>query len=442
MTPRSPDSSPVSRRGERYEQRSGLGLITLIIVTLALILAARFTGGAAPRSRHDLVLWHSYLGAEQQALERLVRDYNASGRGVHIRLLQVSFDNLPQKLTNAIPRGNGPDLFIFAHDRLGDWTRKKLLEPIGYWVGGDMASRFLPGLLGAFVDRGALYALPLTYKSLALFSNETLVPDPPRTTRQLLALGRRLTDASQGRFGLVYQSTDIYFHAPWLFGFGGRLLERSRGCVPKPALVSDRAVAALEFARKLAGPGGIVPPEVTGQLVASLFVSGKAAMAISGPWFLSQIQAARFPYKVAVLPRVSQTGKPASPLLSVEGIFMSRRCGNKEAAFDFMRYLTSSRSSEFRLRKAGQLPADRATDAQVATIRPLLDAFRRERALARITPSTPVMRLLWRPYSKALAAVLARGKAPRAALKEAQWEVDKFLGSCLKGRACGKEAAR
>ena len=32
------------------------------------------------------------------------------------------------KLAVAVPRGNGPDLFIFAHDRLGDWATSGLLE--------------------------------------------------------------------------------------------------------------------------------------------------------------------------------------------------------------------------------------------------------------------------------------------------------------------------
>ena len=415
------------------------GTVLMVVGLVALLLAAQFTGSGSARSDSELVLWHSYLGLEQKALEKLVREYNARPGAMHIRLLQVSFDNLPQKVTNAIPRGQGPDLFIFAHDRLGDWTGKRLIEPVGFWVDPAMARRFLPGTLDAFMAKGALYGLPLTYKSVALFYNKDMVPRPPKTTDELLAMGRRLTDREKGRYGLVYQATDIYFHAPWLFGFGGRLLRR-KGCGYAPDIVSNQAIAALKFARRLAGPRGIVPPEVTGQLVTTLFRSGRAAMAISGPWFLSGLAGARhLRYGVAVLPVVSQTGKPAAPLLSVEGIFMSSRCRHKQAAFAFMKYLTSRRSSALRLSMARQLPVDRDVAGKVIGRDPVLAAFVRQRQAARLTPSTPMMRVLWRPYSKALAAVIARGKDPRKALEEARWEVGKFLGSCLLAheKGCG-----
>ncbi len=423
-----------------------LGTLVLALVFGGLLVAYAVLSSAETRRRQGaLVLWHAYVGEEARVLEALVRAYNAAHPQARVRLLQVSFDNLPQKLTNAIPRDNGPDLFIFAHDRLGDWAGKGLLEPLGFWTDAGMAGRFLPDLLAAFRKEGALYAYPLAYKSLALFYDARKVDRPPATTRELFELGRRLTRPSEGVYGLVYQATDVYFHAPWLFGFGGRFLERVN-CGWRPALLSQAAVSALRFAARLAGKGGIVPPEVTGQLVASLFKSGRAAMAISGPWLFSQLgRPVPSWVRVAVLPKVSETGRPARPLLSVEGIFVSRKCRDKEAAFQFVRFLTSDASARKRLLEAGQLPANRRVDRAVAELRPDLEAFRRQRETAVVTPSTPVMRLVWRPYSKALAAVVARGADPEAALREAQWEVDKFLGSCLARRECaggGVHAAR
>jgi len=416
---------------EPGRKRGVSGTVLMGALLVALLVAAQFTGAGSARSDSELVLWHSYFGLEQKALEKLVREYNALPGSMHVRLLQVSFDNLPQKITNAIPRGQGPDLFIFAHDRLGDWTGKRLIEPVGFWVDPSMARRFLSGTLDAFTAKGALYGLPLTYKSVALFYNKDLVPRPPRTTDELLAMGHRLTDRGKGRYGLVYQATNVYFHAPWLYGFGGRMLRR-KGCGYAPDIVSNQAITALKFARRLAGPHGIVPPEVTGQLVTTLFRSGRAAMAISGPWFLSGLAGARhLHYGVAVLPIVSETGKPAAPLLSVEGIFMSSRCRHKQAAFVFMKYLTSRRSSAFRLSMARQLPVDRDVARRVVKRDPVLAAFVQQRKTARLTPSTPMMRVVWRPYSKALAAAIARGKSPRKALEEARWEVGRFLGSCL-----------
>lgn len=416
----------------------------LITATLFLLILTRTLRSQGSGSRRWIVVWHAYMGLERDALEKLTRRFNEGNPGTGVRLLMVSFDNLPQKITNAVPRGHGPDLFIFAHDRMGDWTSKGMLEPLGFFLSTGEVKRFIPKTLSAFILRGALYGLPLTYKSVALYHNRSLVPRPPATTDELLDMGRRLTRRSEGRFGLVYEAAFTYYHAPWLFGFGGRFLDLDR-CPPRLAIRSEEAYEALRFARKLAGPGGIVPPEVTAQLTTSLFKEGRAAMAISGPWLLSGLGSfprGRTPFGIAELPVVSRTGRKASPLLSVEGIFMSSQCRDKERAFRFARFLTSDASSRFRLRHARQLPANVSVDGALHETDPLLVAFKRQMRSAILTPATPMMRILWQPYDKALNAVIARGVDPKAALKEVDWEVGKTLGACLvKRRTCTDQGA-
>jgi len=419
------------------------GVVIILVLTILVTIASYFSRLRPEKSGSTLTLWHSYMGDEHEALEKLVRQFNSKNKTIQVRLLNISFDNLPQKLTNAIPRGHGPDLFIFAHDRLGDWTGKELLEPIGFWVDPDMEKMFLPEILRAFTAEKALFALPLTYKSVALYYNKRLVETPPKTTKELISLGRNLTNRRTGKYGLVYEATDIYFHAPWLFGFGGNLL-KGDSCSFKPAIDSKAALDALRFARKLAGPKGIVPPEVTGQLVATLFKNGKAAMAVSGPWFLSQIGDKLrddAPYGITILPVVSATGKRATPLLSAEGVFMSSACRDKKAAFKVMKYLTSDASSLYRLKHARQLPANKAIDGKLQSLDPLLTAFKEARKHSKLTPATPMMRMIWQPYSKALSATISRNADPKESLKEAEWEVNQTLGACLAAKSCRSEGS-
>lgn len=446
--------------------------MTRALAPAALALAAALAalvGSACGRrvSPNTVVLWHSYRGAERQALDKLVHAFNTQERErahrrpgyrpTRVRLLQISFENLPNKVTNAVPRGNGPDLFIFAHDRLGDWVHKDLVEPLGYWVGPAEAKRFLPKTLRAFASGGRLYGLPLAYKSVALFYHTDLIGrDPPATTADLVARGRRFMRArGRGYYGLVYEATDTYFHAPWLFGFGGRFLtpcdagERAPGRCggAKMPIASPAAVRALRFARGLAGRGGITPHEVNGQLVTSLFISKRAAMAITGPWFLSDLQTAgrrrALRYRVAPLPRISEAGgRPAAPLLTVEGIFLSRRSRHKARAFRVMAALTSDRAARLRVRLARQLPANVAVDRLVSSPQsslhsPALAAFRRQLETAHLTPATPLMRVVWQPYKQALAAAIARGEDPKASLEKAAREIRRAVGPCL--RAHGKE---
>ncbi len=428
----------------------------LAVVTALLLVAC---GRKAPPG--EITIWHSYRGTEQKALQQLVKAFNRQERAraakskayqpVRVRLLQISFENLPNKITNAVPRGHGPDLFIFAHDRLGDWEAKELVEPLGYWVGPSVARRFLPKTLRAFAMRGRLYGLPLAYKSVALFYHADLVGrTPPATTGDMIARGRRFMQSrGRGYYGLVYEAADTYFHAPWLFGFGGRFLTPCAAGQKKPGTCGHRklpidtpaAVRALTFARKLAGPGGITAPEANGQLVTSLFTSKRAAMAITGPWFLSDLKAASkkrlIRYRVAPLPAIDEAGgKRAAPLLTVEGIFMSRRCHRKALAFRVMNALTSDRAARVRVTLARQLPANVRVDRLVSNPESSLysaelSAFRKQLDTARLTPKTPIMRVVWEPYKQALAAVINRGADPDAALKKAAEEIERVLGSCL-----------
>jgi arabinogalactan oligomer/maltooligosaccharide transport system substrate-binding protein len=438
-----------------------LVLVGVLVGALGGAVASAGAGCGRKPQPGEITIWHSYRGAEQRTLQRLVKAFNAQEQKrarqrsgyepVRVRLLQISFENLPNKITNAVPRGHGPDLFIFAHDRLGDWVSKDLVEPLGYWVGPERAARFLPKTLQAFARKGRIYGLPLAYKSVALFYHADLVgQQAPRTTSELIARGRRFMQSrGKGYYGLVYEAADTYFHAPWLFGFGGRFLSPCAAGRKPPGscgqgrlpIHTPEAVRALRFARSLAGPGGITAPEASGQLVTSLFTSKRAAMAITGPWFLSDLQAAAkdqvLRYRVAPLPAIDEAGdRPAAPLLTVEGIFLSRRSRRKRLAFRVMQALTSDRAARIRVKVARQLPANVRVDRLVSSPQsslhsPELAAFRKQLDSAHLTPSTPLMRVVWEPYKQALAAVINRGADPDAALEKAASRIERVLGSCL-----------
>ena len=131
-------------------------------------------------------------------------------------------------------------------------------------------------------------------------------------------------------YALAYANIDLYGHAPWLFGFGGEIMD-GKG---ELAIASPQGASAMEFARKLVAEK-IAPARAEAPLVASLFNDGQAATAISGPWFITGIDR-RVPWAVAELPIVSATGKHAAPFLGAEGVLMSSRAKNKDIAFEVM----------------------------------------------------------------------------------------------------------
>ena len=387
-------------------------LLTLLLVFLL--------GCRADADPDTVLLWHAYSGAEQEALRdsvaRIEREH-----GIDVRLVSVPYEAFADKLTAAIPNGNGPDLFVFAHDRIGHWTANHLIEPLEYYVDEEIADRYALEAISAMSYEGSLYGLPLAVKSVALFYRTDILSAPPTETKQFFAMDELYRDDWDG-YPLVYENTNLYPHALWLHGFGGELFG---GDGARTSLATPEAVAALSFARQL-DRDGVVPGGVDARMVATLFNEGKAAMAISGPWFQNDINN-DVPWAVATVPMVSETGLAAKPFLGVEGILMSSRAKDKDRAYKVLNALTSDSEAIRRATKAKQIVPNHAAyeDATIAQNAALM-AFRKQLDSTVPMSASPLMRSVWTPYQNALLKVIDQGDDVADALRSAESEVKSY----------------
>src|SRR5262244_1091704 len=250
----------------------------LFLATLPLLLPAR--GRAA-----ELVVWHAYRAEEKAALEKVVAAYNAKQKVVTVTTLAVPYDAFADKITAAVPRGRGPDIFIYAQDRLGGWIEAgNTVEPIDFYVDDALKGRFIPTTVEALTYRGNLYGLPLDYKVIALIHNKKLLKTPPKTTGELVKVAQGLTNKAAGKFGLAWSYGDFYYVASLLNGFGGGVFDKAT----RPTMNAPENVKALDLLVKWE-KGGFMPAEPSSALITSLFNEGKAPMVFSGPWFLGEV---------------------------------------------------------------------------------------------------------------------------------------------------------
>lgn len=407
------------RRKRRAPRTSSRGVRVAHPAARWLLLVILFVLSACERKR-GVVLWHAYNDAEAAAIASAADRWNAAHPDQRLEVVGVPYGAFADKLTSAIPGGNGPDLFIYPQDRIGDWAEAGVIEPIEFWVDDARADRFSDESVAAMAYNGSLWGLPIAVKSLVLYYRSDLVAVPPRTTDELIALTP--TMKARSGYALAYANVDLYGHAPWLFGHGGAVLDE-RGAL---AIATPEAAAAMAFARGLVVQG-TTPPSAEGPLVATLFNEGKAATVISGPWFVSDI-AAGVPWKVAPLPIVSATGRHASPFLGADGILMSARAHDKDAAFAVMDALTSDVAAIERAKLARQLvPNVHAyEDAEVAADEVLI-AFRAQLAHTVAMPKGAAMRMVWTPYKTALGEVITGRAEPGAQLLAVERKVTKYL---------------
>jgi maltose-binding protein MalE len=395
---------------------------SLHAVAVALVVIAQLVAcSSSSDPRPTVVLWHAYAGNEQKALQDLADELNEARTDLRLELVSVPYEAFADKITNAIPNGNGPDLFIFAHDRIGDWVATDLIEPIEFYVDESLADRYSFDALSAMAYQRSLYGLPLAVKSLAMFYRTDLVAKPPKTTDDLIALRNVL---GPDIYPLAYENNDLYGHAIWLHGFGGQVFDDSGTLV----VDAPESIAALEFARSLGrGPDAIVPPGVTATLVSTLFNEGKVAVAFSGPWFIGDIHP-DVPWAVTTLPIVSPTNRQARPFLGAEGVLMSSRAHDKRAAFSVMAYLAGEHAAELRASSARQIvPNLGAYQNPEIGNDPVLAAFSEQQKHAVPMPATPEMRMVWTPYKTALQKVIAQGVDPSDSLRHAADEIRGYL---------------
>ena len=369
----------------------------------------------APKPSRDVVLWHAYRGQEKAALEQAVKGFHASQDRIKVRVQAVPYDPYLDKIAITIPRGQGPDVFIFAHNMIGAWVEEGLLEPLSKRVPPNLLETLLPQSVKALVYQQNLYGLPLAFKSLALFYNKEKLPKAPETMEALIAAVAPLQNKDKGIHGLVYEAGLLYHHAPWMHAFGGRVFDEEGN----PTLDSPEQAAALTYARSLHTTHGVVPKGMSSFMLTSLFNDGKAIAVLNGPWFRAEIS--RKDYGVAPIPTVD--GKVPKPFLGIEAAFVSAKSDVKEAAAELAVYLAGAEGALPRVEVGKQPVCHVATLDAASKTDPVLGVFKAQAERAVLMPSRPELQLVWSTVDSAINGAVFAGKPIDEVLKRAQDKV-------------------
>jgi arabinogalactan oligomer/maltooligosaccharide transport system substrate-binding protein len=383
---------------------------------VAPAVAPTATTAAPPVQPVTVKLWHSYRDDERKALESLTEKWNRDRPESKIDLLAVPYDAIIDKFQVAVPRGNGPDLVVIAHDKIGAWVRMGLLQPLGEFATPERLGRFLPQTVRPLVFEKACWGLPLAFKSLALFYNKKLVPTPPTTMTQLIEVGKGFTRADDGAFGLAYDAGDLYFHAPFLHATGGAVYDDA---ARKLTLDTPEARKALEVARALLKTHGIVPKGLSGFVITAMFNDGKVPFVFQGPWLISEIDKS-VDWGVALLPEL-EPGKPLKPFLGSEALLLAKPTQVRDQALAVADYLTSDEAALSRLQAGRQMVANAKVYENPRLLEdPVVKVFRAQADQALPMSASAEAGVAWNPYNTALRKAIFGDSDVGAALAEAQ----------------------
>ena len=249
-----------------------------ILAILLIALLALSLGGCSARKEVDaskLVIWHDKEDAVVEALSAYLAE---ACPGIEVTFEKKTSLTDSLKLVGNDPSA-APDMFIFAHDKVGVFAEMDILAPIEPLLAEDALANHLPMTLEAATYGGTLYQLPLYFETLLFLYNERymLEGSVPATTEELYQYMQANT--GRGRYGFVEQHSTAYYAAAWIHGFGGEIISADGEPFPNEEAVQ----AALAYHQKFVE---LMPGETEYATVNTLFLEGKADSTIGGPWMV------------------------------------------------------------------------------------------------------------------------------------------------------------
>ena len=396
-------------------------MVAVLLAVAMLISLAACGNGKTQTDPNRLVIWHDKEDAVIETLSAYLKEALPDAEIVFEKKTSLT-DSL--KLVGNDPN-SAPDLFIFAHDKIGVFAEMGILSPVTELLEEGVLEDYLDITLEAASYKGTIYQLPLYFETLMFMYNRRYMQDEevPATTDELLSYMEANT--GRGRYGFVEQHSTAYYSAAWIHGFGGSIIDSQGEPFPNPDAVKDALRYHLKFVE-------LMPGETEYATVNTLFLEGKADATIGGPWMVPSARAAEIDLGIAPMPVVDATGMALAPYSGVQGVHVLKFAAeNKtETVKAFLAALTAPEVGVSLALASGCAPANSKCyeDPAVANDA-LVQAMRETAQIAVPMPNIPEMDVMWTVTSNLLTDVNLSGKDVDSAFEEALKEAESLIAN-------------
>jgi len=321
---------------------AGVGIVVLLLVFLVVRLL-----GSRGKTSGEIIWWG--LWEDTSIIESLITEYESANSGVDITYVKQSPQDYRERLTNALAKGQGPDIFRF-HNTWGPMFRNDLdMVPSSVINAADFAKNFYPVASSDLTIGTGIVGIPLDYDALTLYINEDILnksgKTPPATWDDLRVLARELTVKDDR--GVITQSgvalgrTENVDHWPEILAV---MMIQNGVDLTDPT--GKPAEDALNFFTIFSTVDGVWDATLPASTAA--FAGGKLAMYIAPSWRAFEVydQNPNLKFKTVPLPQLPKDN-PSDPDITyatywVEGV--SARSTKKVIAWDFLKFLSTQSS--------------------------------------------------------------------------------------------------
>lgn len=372
-----------------------------------------------PEDGAKLVIWESK--DERSFTDEIAKQFTAK-YNVPVKIEEVAPTDQVTKLTQDGPSGLAADVVIFPHDALGRAASANLVLPNDLFAEETTKNNTESSIKGVTYN-DVLYGYPRAAETYALYYNKSLVKDAPKTFDDVLAFGKTFTDKAKKKYGIMWETGNMYFNYPFIATTGGYIYGKDGTDKDDIGINNAGAIEGLKVYQSLKEVLPVKSGDITPDIKRSLFNSGDVAMDLNGPWELAGYKAA-LGDKLGIAPIPSIGGKPAISLAGIKAWYVNAYTKYPNAAKLFAEFSSSKDAQLLLNQKVGSIPTNNeALESDQIKSDPYISAFAEQTKNSQPMPSIPEMGNVWSPVNAALPEIWDNGKDPKATMDKAAQQI-------------------
>lgn len=322
----------------------------IVVLLLVIFFVYRFISNKSESGTANEIVWWG-LWEDENIVSSIISEYETVNPKVKIKYVRQSKEDYRERLTNALAKGTGPDIFRFHNTWVPMFKSELDKVPADIFTVSNFSNQFYPVAVSDLTLGANLVGIPLEYDGLSLYVNEEIFEkagkEAPTTWNELRQLARELTITDETgavtQAGVALGRTENVDHWPEILGL--MMLQNGVDLTrPTGKLAED----ALDFYTIFSISDGVWDATLPSSTVA--FAAGKLAMYFGPSWraFEIRLQNPNLRFKTIPVPQLPKTSANETDVTYasywVEGVWT--RSKNKTQAWEFLKYLSTKESLE------------------------------------------------------------------------------------------------
>jgi maltose/maltodextrin transport system substrate-binding protein len=334
-------------------------------------------------------------------------------------------EQITEKFQAAAQSGKGPDIFFWAHDRIGEWADAGLIKPLE--IKDEFKAAFIPMSWDAVTHKKQIWGYPISLEAVSLIYNKKFVTGtPPTQLSEMAAFNKELKEKNPKVIAIMWDYNTPYFSWPFLASAGAFSFKKTESGydVNDIGVDSPGALQGLQAIVDLMKEG-VMPKGATQAVMDQKMSGGELAMMINGPWDWANLRKSGIDFALAPVPGVG--GHPGKPFVGVQTALLNRSTPNADLAIQFLEKYVCTLDGMKAMDADAPLgvPALKSLADEMAAKNPLIKVTYENCQNGEVMPNIPQMGKFWSSMKAAFEIATDGGATPQVALQDAKKSMGK-----------------